>query len=128
MNINSKKENIRKENKNKTCMISYGKDTICIDPSLHIFHILGKKHTIIILAYIGSNEHGKSFNEIFMGISNSSTTIISSRLKELERNKLIRRETSDGKIIYRLTDVGEMIRESIIPLMRTIERNATLFQ
>ena len=128
MNINSKKENIRKENKNKTCMISYGKETICIDPSLHIFHILGKKYTIIILTYLGGNKDRKSFNEILMGIPNSSTTIISSRLRELESNRLIKRETSDGRITYRLTEIGEMIRESLIPLIKTVEINATLFQ
>ncbi|MGC8546315.1 MAG: winged helix-turn-helix transcriptional regulator [Thermoplasmata archaeon] len=128
MNINSKKENIRKENKNKTCMISYGKETICIDPSLHIFHILGKKYAIIILTYLGGNKDGKSFNEILMGIPNSSTTIISSRLRELESNRLIKRDTSDGRITYRLTEIGEMIRESLIPLIKTVEINATLFQ
>ncbi len=128
MNINSKKENIRMKNKRETCMISYGNETICIDPSLPILHILGKKYTMLILAYLGGDGKGKSFNEILMGIPGSSTTIISSRLKELEKGQLIKKEKTEGRIIYKLTEMGSKIRESVIPLMRTVERNATSFE
>ncbi len=127
MSLGEKKENIRKMKKRETCMISYGNEIICIDPSLPVFHLLGKKYSIIILAFVGGDEDGKSFNEILMGIPYSSSNIISARLKELEENKYITRNEYNGKVLYKLTEKGKIIRESIIPFMRLIDKEASFF-
>lgn len=124
----TRKEEIRLRRKNETCMIKYEEGIICIDPSLPLFHILGKKYALIILAYLGESNDGKNFNDILMGIPNSSSTIISSRLKEMTKNNIIEKFIKDGKIKYRLTLKGKLLRESIIPLLKTVESNSTLFQ
>jgi DNA-binding HxlR family transcriptional regulator len=112
-------EQRRINNRMKACMIEYGNQTICIDPSMAILKVLGKKYTILILALLGNNIRKKNFNEILKDIPFSSATAISSRLKELISLGLISRDENQT-VTYSLTDNGKLIRSDLRPLLEHI--------
>jgi DNA-binding HxlR family transcriptional regulator len=115
-------ERTRIENKLRACMIYDGGTPVCVDPSLPILSLIGKKYTMLVLGVIGNMGNRKSFNEILKDIPYSSSTIIARRLKDLQdHNLIIRREGSDG-VSYSLTDFGERVRKSLLPLLHTVEK------
>lgn len=111
----------RARNRIKACMIDDGDRTVCLDPSLPLLSLIGKKYTMLILGVIGNKENRKNFNEILLDIPHSSSTIVSKRLKELVDFGLIRRNESDGRGTYSLTDFGQNVRSSLLPLLRLME-------
>ncbi len=115
----NKNEQRRISNRTRACMIEYGNLTICIDPSISILKVLGKKYTILILALLGNNIKKKNFNEILKDIPFSSATAISSRLKELISLGLVSRDENQT-ITYSLTDYGKLIRKDLKPLLEHI--------
>lgn len=108
----------RLKNKDIACMIDDVSGVLCIDPSLPIFNLLGKKYTIMVVGVIGNRGSRGSFNEIINAIPFSSSTIISRRLKELEKFGLILKDSGSGSVTYSLTDFGMKIREAMMPLFR----------
>ncbi|MGC8608570.1 MAG: winged helix-turn-helix transcriptional regulator [Thermoplasmata archaeon] len=102
-------------------MIDDGDRTVCVDPSLPLLSLVGKKYTMLILGVIGNKERRKNFNEILLDIPHSSTTIVSKRLKELVDFGLIRRNESDNGVTYSLTEFGQNVRTSLLPLLRLME-------
>ena len=82
----------RLENKSKACMIEGRDFTVCVDPSLPLLNLIGKKYTMMVLGVIGNRGNRKNFNEILNDIPYSSSTIISKRLKELQDFRLIQRD------------------------------------
>ena len=115
----NKREQVRVSNRTRACMIEYGDQTICIDPSIAILRVLGKKYTILILALLGNNIQKKNFNEILKDIPFSSATAISSRLKELVTLGLVSRNENQA-ITYSLTEHGKLIRRDLKPLLEHI--------
>ncbi len=103
-------------------MIEYGDSTVCIDPSLPLLNLIGKKYTMMVLGVIGNRENRKNFNEILRDIPYSSSTIISRRLKELYDAGLIERNSGVDGITYSLTEFGENVRESLLPLLHLAEK------
>ena len=77
-------EDRRISNRKRACMLEYGDSLVCVDPSLGILELIGKKYTIMIIGVIGNSGNRKNFNEILNDIPFSSSTIISRRLKELQ--------------------------------------------
>ncbi len=98
-------------------MIEYGRSLVCVDPSLSILELIGKKYTMMIIGVIGNSGNKKNFNEILKDIPFSSSTIISKRLRDLQAGGLIEKITESGRISYRLTDLGSKIREALRPLL-----------
>lgn len=98
-------------------MIEYGRSLVCVDPSLSILELIGKKYTMMIIGVIGNSGNKKNFNEILKDIPFSSSTIISKRLRDLRLGGLIEKITESGRISYRLTDLGSKIREALRPLL-----------
>ncbi|SIM30751.1 winged helix-turn-helix transcriptional regulator [Cuniculiplasma divulgatum] len=117
-------ERTRFQNKNKACMIEDRESTVCVDPSLPLLSLIGKKYTMMILGVIGNNGNRKNFNEILRDIPYSSSTIISSRLKELQDLHLIQRREETEGVNYSLTEFGRNVRESLLPLLRLIEQTS----
>jgi DNA-binding HxlR family transcriptional regulator len=115
------KERERSRKRKTICMIRSGNDVICVDPSLPIFSQIGKKYTMLILAILEKEGLKKNFNEILNSIPDSSSTIISKRLKELEKMKLLERNERDGSVTYSLTDRGKKIMDSLIPFLKLSE-------
>ena len=90
---------------------------MCVDPSLAILELIGKKYTIMIIGVIGNSGNRKNFNEILNDIPFSSSTIISRRLKDLQENGLVEKISESGRISYKLTDLGSKLREALHPLL-----------
>lgn len=111
----------RIKNKARACMIEYGDSVVCIDPSLKILDLLGKKYTMMIIGVLGNRLEKKNFNEILNDIPFSSTTIISRRLKELQSNGLIEKILVKNKTSYKLTKFGWAIRSAMEPLLRVMD-------
>ena len=110
-------EDRRISNRKRACMLEYGDSLVCVDPSLGILELIGKKYTIMIIGVIGNSGNRKNFNEILNDIPFSSSTIISRRLKELQETGLVERISESGRISYKLTDLGSKLREALHPLL-----------
>jgi DNA-binding HxlR family transcriptional regulator len=110
-------EDRRISNRKRACMLEYGNSLVCVDPSLAILELIGKKYTIMIIGVIGNSGNRKNFNEILNDIPFSSSTIISRRLKDLQENGLVEKISESGRISYKLTDLGSKLREALHPLL-----------
>ena len=108
------------QNIENACMLHENGKTICIDPSLPIFRLIGKRYTMLILGVIGNNNTRKNFNDIVKSIPGSSRTIIATRIKELIQAGMIKR--CYNKILsYELTELGYKIRKGIICFLEKLE-------
>ncbi len=106
-------------NRNEACMIYDNDKTICIDPSLPLFNLLGKRYTLFILGVIGNKNTRKNFNDIYNSIPGSNRTIIARRLKELVDYGIVKK--CRNKIVtYELTDNGINIRKGLICFLNYI--------
>ncbi|MEM0135442.1 MAG: helix-turn-helix domain-containing protein [Thermoplasmatales archaeon] len=117
-----KDEKQRLKNKNKACMIEDHDSMVCIDPSIPLLNLIGKKYTMMVLGVIGNRGNRKNFNEILRDIPYSSSTIISRRLKEIRDLGLIERNKGSEGVSYSLTSFGKSVRESLLPLLRLAEK------
>ena len=119
--VKDKPTDIRMNNRNRACMIEYKGKLVCVDPSLGILELIGKKYTMMIIGVIGNSGYKKNFNEILKDIPFSSSTIISKRLRELQAGGLIEKINESGRISYKLTDFGSKIREALRPLLMLMD-------
>ncbi len=101
-------------------MIEDWASVICVDPSLGILNIPGKKYKVFIIGVIRNSGRRKNFNEVLNDIPGSSSTIISARIKELLDFDILARNIGKDGISYSLTGFG-MIRKSLLPLLRLME-------
>ncbi len=108
------------QNTANACMIYENDKTICIDPSLPLFRLIGKRYTMFILGVIGNNRTRKNFNDIVKSIPGSNRTIIAKRIKELVVAGIVKR--CYNKIVsYELTELGYKIRKGIICFLEELE-------
>ena len=56
----------RISNKNRACMIEYGRSLVCVDPSLSILELIGKKYTMMIIGVIGNSGNKKNLNALVL--------------------------------------------------------------
>jgi len=80
---------------------------------------LSKKWTLSVLVTIG-NFNALRFNNILDKVEGISPKILSERLSELEKQKLVRRTVffeKPPRVEYALTQKGGTLYEAIIPLM-----------
>ena len=102
-------------------MIEYKDSTVCIDPSLTLLSLIGKRYTMMVLGVIGNRGNRNNFNEILRDIPYSSSTIISRRLKELQEFGLIQRIEGGDGVTYSFTLFGQKVRDSLLPLLHLVE-------
>ena len=102
------------------CMIYDNGKTICIDPSMPVFRLMGKRYTMLVLGVIGNNNTRKNFNDIVKSIPGSSRTIIAKRIKDLVEAGIVKRCRNEI-ISYELTEFGYKIRKGIISFLEQIE-------
>ena len=98
-------------------MIWDGEHELCIDTTIPILHLLGKRYSMLILGVL-STEHSVHFNGIVAAIPRSSSTIISKTLKDMVELGVITKEITESKIRYTLTPIGNELRNSVMPLLR----------
>lgn len=122
MKSDKRGDEIRISNRKKACMIEDGEREVCIDPSLPLLSLIGRKYTMLILGVIGNKGNRKNFNEILHDIPYSSSTIVSKRLKELMDSGIIKRETGGSRVNYSLTEFGQELRTSLLPLFYLSEK------
>lgn len=103
----------------KTC--SQKKDgDICLCPLEGVIHLIGKKWTLQLIAVIGNNEKIR-YSEILEKLGCISPKSLADRLKELEKERLIKREAYaeiPPRVEYSLTKDGIELRNNIIQLMK----------
>jgi DNA-binding HxlR family transcriptional regulator len=102
-------------------MIYDDKKTICIDTSLPVFNLLGKRYTLFILGVIGNNNTRKNFNDIYNSIPGSNRTIIARRLKELAEAGIVKKYRKEV-VAYELTEKGQNIRKGVICFLDSIDQ------
>ncbi|MCL4345993.1 MAG: winged helix-turn-helix transcriptional regulator [Candidatus Thermoplasmatota archaeon] len=97
----------------KACMIRYGDETICVDSSLPLFSILGKKYTILIMGMLSGDSEMATFNQIRRGIPEASARAISLRLREMEEAGMVRKGMNQDHVTYFLTESGMKIKDTL---------------
>lgn len=78
--------------------------------------ILGERWTFLVIRELLSGAH--RFNEIRRGVPLMSTSLLSQRLRRLEREGLVRREASGPSHVYHLTEAGL----ELAPIVRQLSR------
>ena len=109
------------DGRQKYCMVKFNDELVCIDNSIELFRLLGKKYTIMIMTLLANNKlKNQNFNEIVNDLPGSDKTLISLRIKQLTKFGIIERK-SYGNITYELTDRGNEILRLILPLFRKMQ-------
>ena len=94
-------------------------DGVCLCPLEGIIHTISRKWTLQIVTLVGNHKHLR-YSEIQGMCSGISPTVLSDRLKELEKQGILNREVFaeiPPRVEYTLTKDGMDLREMIIPLM-----------
>ena len=87
---------------------------------IKLLELLGKKHVLSIIKYLGEKESCARFNEIQKELKINAKSL-SDRLSELEEKKIIMRKSFDTippKVEYRLAN----IRSEIIEVLNAIHK------
>jgi DNA-binding HxlR family transcriptional regulator len=104
------------------------RDNLCFCPLEGVMGVISKKWALLIINAIGI--YGKlRFNRLMEELHDISPKTLSDRLKELQAEGLIERESFaeiPPRVEYSLTKDGIELRKSIIPVLEwTIKRNVT---
>ncbi|WP_455222968.1 winged helix-turn-helix transcriptional regulator [Kaarinaea lacus] len=91
-------------------MKSYGQ--FC--PVATAAEVIGERWTPLVIRELVSGS--QTFNEIRMGVARMSPSLLSSRLKSLEKAGVIQRVTKGTNVRYELTKAGEELRPVIMAL------------
>jgi len=91
-------------------MKSYGQ--FC--PVATAAEVIGERWTPLVIRELVSGS--QTFNEIRMGVARMSPSLLSSRLKFLEKAGVIQRKTQGTSVRYELTKAGEELRPVIMAL------------
>lgn len=74
--------------------------------------MLDSKWKILIIAQLLSGT--KRFNEIKKSIKGITQKVLTSKLRELEQDGILTRESAQNKVEYSLTDIGYSLRPVIL--------------
>ena len=105
-----------------SCACKADRTEMCLCPLEGIIDTISKKWTLQIVSQISNNKKMR-YGEILTKLNGISSKSLADRLKELEGEKLIKREffaEIPPRVEYSLTEDGEKLRRSIIPLMEWI--------
>ncbi len=101
---------------------------ICLCPLKGIIDIISKKWALLIINTLGN--HGKlRFSQIMETLQGISPKTLSDTLKELQNERLIKRESFaeiPPRVEYSLTNDGTELRKSIIPLLEWTANRSTI--
>jgi len=86
-------------------------------PVYRTLNIVGKKWTLLILRNLSCNNKSTRFNELRRSLKEITSTTLSKRLREMEKDGLIKRSiiTSEMpvKVEYSLTDKGRDLQKIV---------------
>lgn len=102
------------------CERSDQKEHVCLCPLEGIIDTIGKKWTLLVINTIGNRERLR-FNQILEELKGISPTTLAQTLKELQKEKLVKRESFaqiPPKVEYSLTKDGVDLRRAIILLLK----------
>ena len=91
----------------------------CFCPLEGVIDVIGKKWALLIVNALGNNGTLR-FNGLMKELEGISPKTLSGKLKDLQAEGLIRRETFaeiPPRVEYSLTDDGVRLRRAIIPLL-----------
>lgn len=97
---------------------------MCMCPIDNTFRLMGKKFTALVIRNMLHSGH-KRFNQ-FMEIKNINAKILSARLKEMEKDGLIKREIfheTPVRIEYTITEKGRALQ----PILDQMAAFSTLY-
>jgi DNA-binding HxlR family transcriptional regulator len=104
----------------KRCTVDEEGTDFCLCPITGVIEILSKKWALLIIGMIGNHKKLR-YNEIMKKLDGIGPKTLSDRLKELEKEGLIKRKFFSEippRVEYTLTDNGIALRNAIIPLMK----------
>jgi DNA-binding HxlR family transcriptional regulator len=109
------------------CERSSNPDYLCLCPLEGVIDTIGKKWTLLVINAIGN--HGKlRFNRMMEELHGISPTTLTDTLQELQREKLITRESFaeiPPRVEYSLTKDGAQLRSAILPLLQWASTRTT---
>jgi len=73
--------------------------------------VLGERWTNLVIRELGAGS--ETFNDLRRGLPLMSPTVLSKRLKSLEKSGVIERNNNDGNVRYHLTTAGEELAKII---------------
>ncbi len=76
--------------------------------------VIGERWTILVLRELAAGSH--SFNDIRRGLPLMSPSLLSTRLKSLEKHGIIKRTVQAGSVSYALSKAGEELKPIILSL------------
>jgi DNA-binding HxlR family transcriptional regulator len=76
--------------------------------------VIGERWSILVLRELAAGSH--SFNDIRRGLPLMSPSLLSTRLKSLEKHGIIVRNEKDGGVSYALSSAGEELKPIILSL------------
>lgn len=95
-------------------------NAVCLCPLDGVIDTIGKKWGLLIINEIGN--HGRlRYNGLMSELKGISPSTLASMLKELEKEKLIKKEVFreiPPRVEYSLTTRGDELRDAIIPLLK----------
>jgi len=95
-------------------------EPVCLCPLEGIIDTIGKKWTLLVINAIGNREKAR-FSQMIDELKGISPTTLTETLKELQKERLVRRESFNEippKVEYSLTRDGAELRKAIIPLLK----------
>ena len=109
------------------CERSSKPDHLCLCPLEGVIDTIGKKWTLLVINAIGN--HGKlRFSRMMEELHGISPTTLTDTLQELQREKLIMRESFaeiPPRVEYSLTKDGVQLRSAILPLLQWASTRTT---
>ena len=93
---------------------------VCLCPIKGVIDVISKKSALLIVNTLGNREKVR-FNDLMKELDGISPKTLSDTLKDLQIEKLIRRESFaeiPPRVEYSLTENGTELRKAIIPLIK----------
>lgn len=110
-----------------TCSRNGEVEEVCLCPLEGIMEIISKRWTLLIIAAIGNHKKLR-YNELMEKLGGISPKSLSDRLKELEKEGLVRREAFaeiPPRVEYTLTKDGDSLKKAMIPLMKWVSSRSS---
>ncbi|MGI0008012.1 MAG: winged helix-turn-helix transcriptional regulator [Nitrosopumilaceae archaeon] len=115
---------LRYKVRSKVVTMKNQSNAICLCPLDGVIDTIGKKWGLLIINEVGN--HGKlRYNELMSELEGISPSTLSSMLKELGKEKLIKKDVFreiPPRVEYSLSTRGKELREAIIPLIKWATR------
>lgn len=103
-----------------------GSDTldICLGSGGPMIKLLGSRGTLDILCVFTTGTNTVRFNKLYGLLGHISTKTLTSRLRELEGNGILKRTAYNEippRVEYSITEKGQRLTEALVPLVLWVE-------